>query len=117
MMPETTPRPAKLPFFGLLPQAFDRAAGEWGWPRFRGKQVRDWVYAKGVADPARMTNLGKSDRDRLAERVELATAEVTRRQSSDDGTKKLLLTWGAPQPTPPPEALQNVQPANGSETF
>ena len=95
-MPETNPRPAKLPFFGQLPQAFDQASVGWGWPRFRGKQVRDWVYAKAVADPAQMTNLGKADRDRLAAEVDFITSEITRRQSSEDGTQKLLLTWGAP---------------------
>jgi 23S rRNA (adenine2503-C2)-methyltransferase len=93
LAPESS-APDKLRFFGVMPEGFDRAVVEWGWPRFRGKQVRDWVYTKLVADPAGMTNLSKADRDQLAARVDFATAAVARRQDSADGTKKLLLTWG-----------------------
>src|SRR3954447_26893560 len=84
----------KLRFFGVTPEGFDRAVVEWGWPRFRGRQVRDWVYTKLVADPARMTNLSRADRELLAARVDFATSAITRRQDSADGTQKLLLTWG-----------------------
>src|SRR3954447_20413533 len=83
----------KIPFFGKTPDEFDALVKEWGWPAFRGKQVRDWVYRKGVADPGLMSNLSKSDRDKLGERVEFATAVTTRRQDASDGTIKLLLTW------------------------
>ena len=60
--------------------------------RFRGKQVRDWVYTKLVADPAGMTNLSRADRDLLAARAEFAISAIARRQDSADGTQKLLLT-------------------------
>src|SRR5215207_6998320 len=82
-----------VPFFGTSAADFDRAVVDWGWPRFRAQQVRDWVYGKLVADPSRMTNLAKRDQDALAERVAFATSAVTARQSSNDGTQKLLLTW------------------------
>ena len=88
-----TDAPAKLDFFGLAAPAFDAAVVEWGWPRFRAQQVRDWVYLKGVADPSGMTNLSKRDRDALGERVRFASASVTACQRSGDGTQKLLLTW------------------------
>jgi 23S rRNA (adenine2503-C2)-methyltransferase len=84
----------KLRFFGVTPEGFDRAVAEWGWPRFRGKQVRDWIYTKLVADPARMTNLSRAARELLAARVDFATSAIARRQDSADGTQKLLLTWG-----------------------
>src|SRR6476660_8380829 len=87
------PAPQKLRFFSLLPAAFDDAVAGWGWPRFRGKQVREWAYGKLVSDASRMTNLGSRDRALLAERVEFARADITRRQDSADGTRKLLLTW------------------------
>jgi 23S rRNA (adenine2503-C2)-methyltransferase len=81
-------------FFDVLPDEFDRAiASAWGWPSYRGDQVRDWVYRKLVADPQRMTNLAKIDRQGLAERVSFVTTQVTVRQSSSDGTQKLLLSW------------------------
>src|SRR5688572_6763829 len=86
---------AKVPILGTDPANFDREVAGWGWPRFRGKQVRDWVFTKLADDPDRMTNLSKQDRDLLRERVEVATSEITRRQSSTDGTEKLLLTWSS----------------------
>jgi 23S rRNA (adenine2503-C2)-methyltransferase len=83
----------KLDFFGLAPAAFDAAVADWGWPRFRAQQVREWVYGKLVADPAGMTNLSKRDRELLGARVSFASASVTTSQCSSDGTLKLLLTW------------------------
>ncbi len=92
-MPSLTVVPRKVPFFGLFPAEFDTLAAGWGWPAFRGRQVRSWVYDKLVADASRMSNLSKADQDRLSDNVEFATAEVTRNQLSGDGTLKLLLTW------------------------
>jgi 23S rRNA (adenine2503-C2)-methyltransferase len=91
--PATPAATTKLDFFGLDAASFDAAVVEWGWPRFRAQQVRDWVYGKGVADPDRMTNLSQRDRDLLSERVRFASADVTASQRSTDGTQKLLLTW------------------------
>jgi len=83
----------KVHFFGLDAAGFDELVVTWGWPRFRAQQVRDWVYGKLVADPLQMTNLSMRDRQTLGERLVFATAEVTARQQSSDGTRKLLLTW------------------------
>src|SRR5687767_293646 len=80
-------------FFGMLPPEFDGLASQWGWPAFRANQVREWVYGKAVADPARMSNLSKLDRQNLAERVDFATSTIATQQQSNDGTQKLLLTW------------------------
>ena len=94
---------APVPFFGLSAADFDRVVVEWGWPKFRAQQVRDWVYGKLTADPSRMTNLAKRDQDALRERVSFVTSVVTTHQSSNDGTEKLLLTWpdeaGGPLPS------------------
>ena len=88
--------PTKVPFFGLDAAGFDAAVTTWGWPRFRAQQVREWVYGKLVSDPAKMTNLSKSDQEMLAQRVDFGTAEVAAHQRSSDGTQKLLLTWANP---------------------
>ena len=85
----------KVSFFGLTADGFDAVVVGWGWPKFRAQQVREWVYGRLVADPQLMTNLSKADRQLLADRVEFATATVTRQQASSDGTRKLLLTWPA----------------------
>src|SRR5438477_7205388 len=46
-----------------------------------------------TVDPQRMSNLSKTDRRTLAERVEFSSGIITRQQNSTDGTTKLLLTW------------------------
>ena len=96
-MPPTAPQPEvptdQTPFFGLTGQEVDAAVQQWGWPKFRGKQVRDWVYGKSVLDTGRMTTFSAADRATLADRFAFATSAVVRRQDSDDGTVKLLLRW------------------------
>jgi 23S rRNA (adenine2503-C2)-methyltransferase len=81
------------PLFGTDPTTFDAKLADWGWPRFRGRQVRQWTFARLVADPAAMSDLSKPDRETLRQRVEFAPANILRRQDSDDGTRKLLLGW------------------------
>lgn len=89
-------QPARVSFFSAAAAEFDEALAAWGWPRFRGQQVRDWVYGKRIPDPSAMTNLSKRDHATLHERVAFATSTVTTHQASSDGTRKLLLTWDAP---------------------
>ena len=85
--------PGRSHFFDLPAEQFDTLAKGWGWPRFRAPQVRAWVYQKFTADPQRMTNLAKRDRTFLHEHVAFATATPAKNQLSEDGTRKLLLTW------------------------
>jgi 23S rRNA (adenine2503-C2)-methyltransferase len=92
-MPDTEPTSAPVDFFGLMPGEVDEAVKGLGWPTFRANQVRDWAYKKMVGDPAGMSNLAKSDRDRLSGAFRFVSSTVTRRQDSSDGTQKLLLTW------------------------
>jgi 23S rRNA (adenine2503-C2)-methyltransferase len=84
---------AKPEIFGLSKGELDDLLKEWGWPRFRAAQVREWVYRRFVADPEQMTNLPKADRAVLHERMSFAPATTARNQLSSDGTRKLLLTW------------------------
>jgi 23S rRNA (adenine2503-C2)-methyltransferase len=76
-----------------LPDSFDAAVVAWEWPAFRARQIRQWVFEKFVTDPSQMSNLSKADREMLAERVDFGSAQIVRRQVSDDGTIKLLLRW------------------------
>jgi len=80
-------------FLGLRPAEFDALVNTWGWPAFRAQQVRDWVYSKLVNAPERMSNLGKTDRALLTERVEFTPSRIVSQQTSNDGTIKLLLGW------------------------
>src|SRR5438034_4921023 len=92
-MQAVTVNPSRKAFFGLLPGEVDAVLSNIGCPAYRGSQIRDWVYQKYVADPARMSNLSKIDRQKLAERFDFATGNIVRRQDSADGTRKLLINW------------------------
>ena len=80
-------------FLGLGAEEFDALVKSWNWPAFRAQQVREWVFGKLIDRPAEMTNLGKADREQLAERVEVTTSRIVSQQISNDGTIKLLLAW------------------------
>ncbi|HEX4793381.1 MAG TPA: 23S rRNA (adenine(2503)-C(2))-methyltransferase RlmN [Humisphaera sp.] len=92
-MPDSPLDHERIAFFGSEPERFDADLAAWGWPRFRGRQIRQWVYDKLIASPQPMTNLGKADRDLLASRITFESCTVTSHQQSSDGTEKLLLTW------------------------
>ena len=69
----------------------EQAVADLGVPRFHGTQVFQWIWARGVADFSRMTDLSQSLRTRLEERFRIATPAIETRQVSSDGTTKLLL--------------------------
>jgi 23S rRNA (adenine2503-C2)-methyltransferase len=92
-MHEVTKVAKKVGFFGLLPAELDEKLRDWGWPAFRAKQVRQWVYEKNINDAAQMTNLAAPDRYKLAEEIELGVGQILRHQTSSDGTQKILAGW------------------------
>ena len=75
------------PFLSLTFDELTDAVEQVGIPRYRAKQLADWVYAKGVTDPVAMTNLPTD----LVERLKIMTSRVASRADSTDGTLKLLL--------------------------
>src|SRR5512145_1096059 len=62
----------------------------WGEPRFRAKQVWEWLYDRRAASFDTMTNLPKSLRERLKAETQLGTLQLEAEQSSYDGTIKRL---------------------------
>ncbi len=70
-------------------EAFAVALGQ---PKFRGRQLFRWLWARGARTFDEMTDLPKALRERLAVEAAIDTPEVTRRQTARDGTVKLLLT-------------------------
>ena len=54
---------------------------------YRAEQLADWVYKKGVVEPAAMTNLPAA----AAALFEVITSRIVTRHESDDGCTKLLL--------------------------
>ncbi len=63
---------------------------QWGEPRFRAKQVYDWLYTNPVETFDAMTNLPKPLRERLASETTLGTLEIVTERASRDGTVKRL---------------------------
>jgi 23S rRNA (adenine2503-C2)-methyltransferase len=92
-MPDLETQPTKINFFDRDAVEFDALVAQWGWPKFRADQVRDWVFSKHVIDPEGMTNLAKEHRATLLQSLTFSTATVAREQCSSDGTFKLLLQW------------------------
>jgi 23S rRNA (adenine2503-C2)-methyltransferase len=72
-----------------LPELTDLLAG-WGQPKFRARQVWDWLYVKRVGDFDAMTNLPAALRQRLKDETQLGTLELVTEQISHDGTIKRL---------------------------
>jgi 23S rRNA (adenine2503-C2)-methyltransferase len=62
-----------------------------GAPRFRARQIFQWIYRRGVDDFDAMTNLGRDLRAQLARDLTLTTPSVAKRERSTDGTTKFLL--------------------------
>mgnify|MGYP006293007215 FL=1 len=61
---------------------------ELGEPRFRAKQVHEWLWQKGVHSFEEMTNLSKKLREKLAEQFAINAITLDKRQNSADGTIK-----------------------------
>ncbi|MBC8366382.1 23S rRNA (adenine(2503)-C(2))-methyltransferase RlmN [bacterium] len=64
---------------------------ELGEPSYRVKQIRDWIYRKGVFDFAAMSNLPAALRERLSETASLRSLETVNSLASErDGSEKIL---------------------------
>jgi 23S rRNA (adenine2503-C2)-methyltransferase len=79
---------------------FDRAGlGDFceqlGEKRFRATQLFRWIHQRGERDPAAMTDLAKSLRDKLAASAVVAALPVASEQVAADGTIKWLFDVGA----------------------
>jgi 23S rRNA (adenine2503-C2)-methyltransferase len=67
---------------------------EMGEPSFRGRQAAAWIYRRGAASFAEMTDLSQSLRERLAHKHEITFPQVAARHVSQDSSTKLLLALG-----------------------
>jgi 23S rRNA (adenine2503-C2)-methyltransferase len=84
---------AKRSLIGLSRQALaDELAGI-GEPPFRARQLWHWIYFRGAHDFAVMSSLAKELRARLAGAYTLARPEISREQTSIDGSRKWLLRF------------------------
>ncbi len=80
--------------FSHTPESLREWCAAAGLEAYRAKQVLEWVYRKGVIDPAAMSDLPTRMRERLAEGMAFYSGETVAEQVATDGTRKLLIEWG-----------------------
>ncbi len=61
-------------------------------PKFRAKQLYEWLWKKNVSSFDEMTSLSKDFRQLLMEKAEILKLSLVDMQESKDGTKKFLLS-------------------------
>lgn len=78
--------------FQLLPEELTEKVQALGLPKYRAKQILDWVYQKHVTDFTEMTNLPKPMRAQLAEVLRVAPLPILTalKSKSGDATKFLF---------------------------
>src|SRR5262245_21405123 len=76
---------------GLERQEVEQLVADAGELKFHGRQIFQWLWAKGVADFGGMTNLSRNLRASLPTAARISTPVVETRQTSSDGTTKFLL--------------------------
>lgn len=62
-------------------------------PKFRIKQVEQWIWQKGASSFDDMTNISKSLRAKIARHCSLSVPTIAARQLSIDGTRKYLMKF------------------------
>ncbi|MBQ7478872.1 MAG: 23S rRNA (adenine(2503)-C(2))-methyltransferase RlmN [Selenomonadaceae bacterium] len=78
--------------FGWSAGEIANELAEWKLPPYRGKQIAEWMYRKGILSFGDMTNLPRDLRERLAGYYGIFRATGLDRQDSSDGkTSKFLL--------------------------
>lgn len=63
---------------------------ELGEPKFRAKQIFEWLHKKNVNTFDEMTNISKSMREKLAEKYKISNLKIVEKKESKDGTVKYL---------------------------
>ncbi|MEM9158557.1 MAG: 23S rRNA (adenine(2503)-C(2))-methyltransferase RlmN [Verrucomicrobiota bacterium] len=86
--------PEKPPIYGQTLDSLEVYLKEIGQPKFRAKQVMDWLYKKRAASWDDMSNLPKALRERLSQDFDIAPAFRELSSGSKDETEKLLLRMG-----------------------
>jgi 23S rRNA (adenine2503-C2)-methyltransferase len=78
----------------LSPAEMEGLAESLGAPSYRGRQLAQWIFVKGVTDLDAMSDLPRAFRAGLAAQASVELPEVERRTPSQDGSQKLVLRYG-----------------------
>ena len=80
--------------FGLTAEEMQGVLAELKLPKYRAKQIAEWLYQKGAKSFAEMTNLSLDLRQQLQAKFSLQRPALERRLDSKDGrTSKFLLQF------------------------
>lgn len=86
--------PEKAPIYGETLDSLQKRFEEMGEPRFRAKQVLEWLYKKRARSWDAMSNIPQPLRNRLEKEFEFSPAKRILAKESADETEKLLLEMG-----------------------
>src|SRR6056297_1399687 len=75
---------------GMSPRELQELAVAHGQPRYRGRQLAQWIYGRRIASLRDATNLPRALREELDAAYGLPRLEPVERSVSPDGTAKLL---------------------------
>jgi len=84
---------SRAPAIGLDKDDWTEIALEMGEKPYRGAQIFQWIYNRGVRTFEDMTDLSKMFRARLEDRFSLDRPAVATEQTSTDGTRKWLTAF------------------------
>lgn len=87
----------RINLLGLPRASLEAFIAELGFKPFHARQLMKWVYRRGVADFAAMTDLSLKLRQRLQEVAVIEPPVVSEQHESVDGTRKWLLRMGEGQ--------------------
>ena len=82
------PATSKINFYTTSEEDLQELMKQWGQPGFRAKQVRQWVYDKGVLDFKEMKDLPLALREQLSGLFTVGSLHLASEQVSKDGTRK-----------------------------
>jgi len=80
-----------MELFGSTRAELSSCCEKLGHSSFRGKQIADWLYVKGVRSASGMSNLPAPLREELATSHTITRSEIIKESRSEDGTTKFLL--------------------------
>jgi 23S rRNA (adenine2503-C2)-methyltransferase len=83
------PMPVNL--LGMTRAELEAFVAGFGAKPYRARQLLKWIYRRGEADFARMTDLARDFRAELAQRAEIRVPEIVADRTASDGTRKWLL--------------------------
>lgn len=84
---------SKTVLAGLTQNELENFIIDIGEPKFRAKQLQQWLYKKTTADFNSMTNLSKDFRKKLNEIAVITSAKIIQKLTGEDGTIKYLIEY------------------------